>query len=162
MSEIQAPAQAYRDGPEGIGGWLVLPIIGMFLTPVQALLQLGQYSGLGDNFQFLTFGQKAFVSLEIIGNVAIALIFPIVLLILLFNKRRAFPRLYVVWAVANLVFILGDLLAAKILFGELFEASGTQLIDGETMQAIFRAIVLMAIWVPYMLNSRRVRNTFVL
>ena len=66
-----------------------------------------------------------------------------------------------VWAGINLAIIIGDLILAKILFGAALEAAGKELIDSETTQAILRAIVLIAIWVPYMLNSRRVRNTFV-
>ena len=161
MADAQASIGPVRDGPEGIGGWLILPMLGMFLTPIYGIVQLSQYTGLADSFPLLTSGQKAFLIIELFGNVAIAVIFPIVLMVLLFNKRRAFPGLYIIWAAANLIFILGDLLAAKILFGDLFEASGTPLIDGETAQGIIRGIVLMVIWVPYMLNSRRVRNTFV-
>ena len=59
----------------------------------------------------------------------------------------------------RLAFLIADLIAAKILFGQAMahaEVSG----DG-TMQAGLRVIVVMAIWVPYILNSRRVRNTFV-
>lgn len=161
MTDVQATAAAVRDGPEGVGGWLILPMLGMFFTPVYGLIQLGSYFGLADSFALLTFGQRAFLVVELVGNVAIAVIFPIVLLFLLFNKKRAFPRLYIIWATANLIFIIGDLVAAKILFGALFEAAGTPLIDGETAQGVIRSIVLMVIWVPYMLNSRRVRNTFV-
>ena len=161
MADVQATAMPVRDGPEGIGGWLILPMIGIILTPVQGLMQTGKYySGLAENYHLLTSAQRAFLGLEIVGQIAIAFVFPVVLLILLFNKRRAFPRIYVIWATANLVFILGDLLATKILFGDLFEASGTPLIDGETFQALARAMVLLAIWVPYMRLSRRVRNTF--
>ena len=161
MADAPTFGRTQREGPEGIGGWLILPTIGLVLTPLQGLMQLSEYAGLGENFQFLTSAQGAFVILEIIGNVAITLALPVFLLYLLFNKRRAFPRVYVIWAAANLLFIIVDLIAAKALFGEAFEAAGMELLDRETVQAILRAIVLVALWVPYMLNSRRVRNTFV-
>lgn len=161
MADVRTYDPPPREGPEGIGGWLILPTIGLFLTPLQGLIQLGQYAGLSENFQFLTGAQKTLVGIEIIGNLAIAVVMPVYLLFLLFNKKATFPRTYVIWAVANLIFIIADLIAAKILFGDVFEAAGMELMDSETTQAILRAIVLVAIWVPYMLNSRRVRNTFV-
>ena len=146
-------------GPEGIGGWLVLPIVGLLLMPVHGVIQLGQYMELVANVQFLTGPQGTLVVLQIAANLAFAFVLPAYLLYLLFNKKREFPRTYAVWAGINLAFLIADLIAAKILFGQAMahaEVSG----DG-TMQAGLRVIVMMAIWVPYILNSRRVRNTFV-
>lgn len=161
MTDVQTPAAPARDGPEGLGGWLILPTIGLCLTPLQGLLQLADYSGLNENLQFLTPAQTAFILVEAVANFALTVVMPVVLLVMLFTKKRSFPRLYVGWAVANLVFVLLDLIAAKILFGAIYEAAEMNLLDGETAQSLFRAIVLVGIWVPYMLSSRRVRNTFV-
>ncbi|WP_274627762.1 DUF2569 domain-containing protein [Arvimicrobium flavum] len=158
-------ARAYdlpaREGPEGIGGWLVLPIIGLILTPIQGVVQIGQYMGLMQSFEFLTGPQATLLVLEIIANVAIAIVLPAYLLRLLFSRKREFPRTYVVWAGINLAFLIADLMAAKILFGQAMAAARMTPIESETTQTFLRAIAMMAIWVPYMLNSRRVRNTFV-
>ena len=35
-----------------------------------------------------------------------------------------------------------------------------KLIDGDTLKSILRSLILVVVWVPYMLNSVRVRNTF--
>jgi hypothetical protein len=87
-------------------------------------------------------------------------VLPVVLLVLLFNRKRTFPRLYAFWGISMFVFIVADLMAVKALFGDLFAASGVELFDETTIQALFGGLVLAAVWVPYMLNSRRVRNTF--
>lgn len=161
MSETQQSATLpVREGPEGIGGWLILPMLGLILTPLTGLVGLKDYIGLSETFHLLTVPQQIFLVVEIIGNLVIAVILPIILLVLLFSKKLGFPRLYIAWAIANLVFVLADLIAAKILFGDVFEAQGVSLIDQETARSIGRSIVLVVIWIPYMLNSQRVQNTF--
>jgi hypothetical protein len=147
-------------GPVGIGGWLILPVIGLFLTPIQGLVQMGDYSGLIKNMQYLTPAQGAFVWLEIIANLVIVVAMPIFLLVQLFRKKALFPKAYVIWAVANIAFEFLDLIVAQVLFGEIFEKSNTRLIDGDTVKSMLRSIVLVVVWVPYMKMSARVRNTF--
>lgn len=159
MSETQAQIQ--RDGPEGIGGWLILPVIGVLLTPISGMIQLATYPDVFKLFPILSATQKLFLILEVLGNLAITIILPIVLLVLLFKKKAGFPRLYIIWAAFNFGFIIADIFVAKILFGDVFEATGTPLVDEETMKSIARGVVLVVIWIPYMLSSRRVRNTFV-
>src|SRR5262245_28222430 len=104
-------AQAVRDGPEGIGGWLVLPAIGLALTPLRGLVDLSVYSGLSETFALLDGAQQMFLVIEIIGNLALGIGLPIFLLFLLFNKKQSFPGLYVIWAVLNFAFLICDLIA---------------------------------------------------
>jgi hypothetical protein len=160
MSNADAPAAAVSDGPEGIGGWLVLPILGLILTPLRGLFQLGQLADVKEALAYLTQAQIAFLVIETVLSVAIVIVLPIVLLVLVFRKKRAFPRFYVIWAVLCLLFIVGDLLVLQALFKDFFAAGGVDIVDQETLKDIGRAVALVAIWVPYMLNSRRVRNTF--
>jgi hypothetical protein len=161
MTDVHTPAVPARDGPVGIGGWLILPTIGLCLTPLQGLIQLGEYSGLGENLHLLTSPQLGFIVAEALGNFAIGVVMPVILLVMLFSRKPAFPRVYVGWAITNLVFVLLDLVAAKILFGQVYETAGMNILDAETAQSLFRAVILVGLWVPYMLTSRRVRNTFV-
>jgi hypothetical protein len=160
MSEIQAPVQAVRDGPEGIGGWLILPVIGLFVTPLRGLIQLKDYAGISDSFPLLSSAQQTFIIIEILLSVALTIVLPVVLLVLLFSRKRSFPKLYAFWGISIFVFIVADLMAVKALFGDMFAASGVELFEETTIQALIGGLVLAAVWVPYMLNSRRVRNTF--
>ena len=161
MSELPAAAAPARDGPEGIGGWLILPTLGILFSPLSALMQIGTYVGIGESFPLLTPAQRVFIVGEAVGILAISFVLPIVLLVFLFKKMRAFPRFYVVWAIINVAFVFVDLIGAKLLFGHIFEAQNIEFFDGDTVKSIVQAIVLVAIWTPYMLQSRRVKNTFV-
>lgn len=153
-------ASASRE-PVGIGGWLILPIIGLIVTPVRGLFHLASYTDLFGTMAQLTGGQAAFIIVEFIGNIAVLLVLPVILLVLLARKSVSFPRLYVVWAAAGLAFITLDIIAAQFFFGDILAASGQALLDEETLGELVRSVVTAAIWIPYMRLSRRVANTFV-
>ena len=161
MSDTNAITQTGSGGPVGIGGWLILPVIGLVLTPLAGLANLASYPSVFDSFSVLTGAQKLFIILELLGNVAITIVLPIILMVLLFNKRAGFPPLYIKWAAFNFAFIVADLFLAKLLFSEVFAAGGVELFDVETIKSIARGIILVVVWIPYMLDSRRVKNTFV-
>ncbi|MER8442179.1 DUF2569 domain-containing protein [Mesorhizobium sp. M1066] len=160
MSETQPSLPSARQRPEGIGGYLIVPMLGLFFMPLAGLVAFGHHIGLSEYFSLLTGPQKAFVMAEIFGYLAIAVACPLGLLILLFGKKRAFPRLYIVWAAVCPVSILVDLAAAKILLGDIFEAQGLALFGGETARSIQGSIVYFVIWILYMQKSLRVQNTF--
>jgi len=159
MSEVQAPAQPARDGPVGIGGWLILPLIGLVLTPIKGVGFLAQHAGM--SFAHLNGAQIALVYAELIGNFVLLIVLPIMMLVLLFKKRRTFPGLFVKWAFAGLAFTLLDLIFGYAFFKDAYEASDTEFMDAATWREVARSIFAVVVWVPYMLNSRRVANTFV-
>jgi len=163
----QAPlgdSPAKSDGPVGIGGWLILPVIGMFVFPVRvAAILVTDYWPLFERgiwANLTTPGSPVYHPLwapvilyEIACNGAF-LLFDLVLLILLFSKSRRFPMAFVVFALLNVFFILSD--AALAWQIPAVAARGLEGAAGE----IARSLVVAAIWVPYMLVSKRVRNTF--
>ena len=165
MSEADAapaqPSAGATAGPVGIGGWLILPMLGMFATiGVQfiGLTTVGQtfagLSGLGGL-------PSTAVALELWINLALFLAAPIVLLILFFNRKRSFPRYFIMWQIAGAAFLFVDLLAGYALFAQVFEADGTPFFQTAGFRNVLGSIIGICIWVPYMLNSVRVRNTFV-
>ena len=161
MSETQPSAPPTHQGPEAIGGYLIVPMLGLIFMPMVGLVVFKHHIGLSEYFSMLTGTQKTFVVAEIFGYLAIAVACPLGLLVLLFGKKRAFPRLYTVWAAVSPVSALVDLAAAKILLGDVFETQGVALFDGETAKSIQSSIVYSVIWIIYMQKSRRVQNTFV-
>ena len=161
MSEIQAPAVPARDGPEGIGGWLLLPLVGLLVMPLRGLrLLLGDASWPIEIIRLLSRGQKAFLVGEFGLNVVLLVVMPVVLLVLLVKHKRRFPGLYAAWGIVSLVFLIGDLIVGDAMFPGAFGEGGVEPYDETTINEIIQVIVLVVIWVPYMLLSRRSRNTF--
>ncbi|HUQ26050.1 MAG TPA: DUF2569 domain-containing protein [Burkholderiales bacterium] len=148
------------EGPRGIRGWLLLPAIGLCLFPLYALyslavdywpiFQLGMWGGL------TTPGSAAYHRLwapTLVYGIAVnvtLIAFALVLVFLLFRKSPRFPKAFVAFALLNLAFVSSIALVLWHITGSA-EAVVTE---------VARAAVLVAVWVPYMLVSKRVRNTF--
>lgn len=148
------------DRPRGIGGWLLLPAIGLFLFPFYALYSLAvdywPIFHLGLWASLTTPGSEAYHPLwmptlfyGIAANV-VFIAFAVALILLLFRKSPRFPKAFVVFALLNLGFVLSIALIVWHITG-----SGQAVVT-----EVARAAVLVAVWVPYMLVSKRVRNTF--
>jgi hypothetical protein len=149
------------DGPVGIGGWLVIPILGLIVSPFVAAVQARDLIGIGDAWPFLSTPHAAFIIVETTVNVLLSVIAPIILLVLAFERLEIFPPLYVIWVGAFPVFLIADAILGYWMFRELYEADGKEMFDKETVRSLSRSIWVAAIWIPYMMRSRRVDNTFV-
>jgi hypothetical protein len=160
-----APAVQPVDGPVGLGGWLVLVAIGLFVTPVRLALFLSQTflpifrDGMWE--RLTTPGPAPYHPLWgplLIGEIAINSVFillAIYLLFLYFRRSWRFPRLYMTLLISSLVFIVADSFAVGIV------APSQGVMDPATIAEIGKSLIVAAIWVPYMIFSKRVRNTFV-
>ena len=151
-------------GPEGLGGWLILPAIGLVLT----ILKIASYFGMqvapliadGTYARVITPGDDLYhplwlplVVVEAGGN-ATLLLMAMGAICLFFMRSRWFPRVHIAFILFNAV------LALTVFF---LGAQIPLLAEAHTMQAVSdmaRGLIAAAIWVPYMLTSQRVRNTF--
>ena len=137
----------------GIGGWLILVAIGLGIGPLFRL------HGIFLDLRFLFGGRfhaamnskpglEAILFFELVTN---SFFFAYILLlnVLFYSKRRSFP-----------MFMIFNLAAQFV----------TQLIDhlwasrfGPTHQGLLvvQTLIVAVIWIPYMLNSIRVEQTFV-
>jgi hypothetical protein len=152
------------DGPVGIGGWLILPMIGLFIVPLRAVTVLvtdfvpifhgGAWGSLttpgGEHYHPLW---APVILYEIACNVGFVA-FDLALLVLLFGKSPRFPKAFIVFAVLNLLFIVSDTALAWQI-----PSVAARGFEGAAVE-IVRSLVVAAVWVPYMLVSKRVRNTF--
>lgn len=153
------------DGPRGLGGWLILPIIGLFVSIVNIGRTLTEdtlpvFSD--GTWQLLTSpgseyyvpGWGALIIVELLGNLLL-LGAAVALIILVFSKSPRFPTFYIYFLVFNAVFVIGDVVAAHLVVA----LSAEESIDLGSQ--VLRAVLGAAIWIPYMLKSKRVKNTFV-
>jgi hypothetical protein len=152
-------------GPEGIGGWLILPLLHLVLTILSVLVVLatqsipafteGHFATLTDpNFVNYHPLWKPLLILEPIGiaTVGVAAVWG---LVLMFRKAKAFPRWMIIFYSVNLVYSILD-----VVLGMQIPLVASQNGAGLVQQAI-RACIGAAIWIPYMRVSKRVKNTFV-
>ena len=155
----------YLDGPSGIGGWLVLPLLGLMLTPVQVGIQTvrdfppvlgtqvwGQLTTPGGESYHPLWAQL--IIFELVTNVVV-IGFSLVLLVLFFRKSRRVPSLMIGWMLLNFAIQVIDL----VLVGAIPAAASAA--GAQDRTDLSRAVVGAAVWIPYFLRSKRVRNTFV-
>jgi len=145
-----------------IGGWLVLPAFGMVIRPVTVLFSLlvppDAYFDLGTWVRLLSSGPghrpglAGLMAAELfMGGVSIALW--TLLALQFFRRRSSLPHLFVYTMAGTAAWVLLDAVAAA-------GFAGTGLAAGSLRRPL-SALIGVAIWVPYFLRSRRVRETFV-
>jgi len=161
MSEADGAVAEVRQGPAGLGGWLILPMLGLLITPVGGAALIATYPDLSDAWQYLTLGQSVFVVAEIAMNAILLLVAPITLLFFMFKRWEIFPGWYMIWAAAVPVILIADALLSYAVFPEAYVDGTAEVFDRETTRGILRSIFSAAIWIPYMIRSERVGNTFV-
>jgi hypothetical protein len=153
-----------RDGPEGLGGWLILPMIGLFLSPLMALASAaGNLLPLFQNRAYAALTTPGLPNYDtwwapyILGMCMIVVAQfagSIVLLVLAFNRARWFPRGMIAFYLLMLLATVWDM--AILMHLDLPGAN-----QASAITAFGRSAVVSMVWIPYFLSSRRVRNTFV-
>lgn len=150
---------------EGIGGWLILAAIGLCVSPIKIGVGLVRdvlpaFSG-GVWEKLTTPGSPAYdplwaplLIMEMVGNI-IFILFPLAILFFFFTKKRSAPLLMIIFLLSNLAFVVADYVVAMRI------PVVASMPDESTPVEIIRVAIACAIWVPYFLKSKRVRNTFV-
>jgi len=148
----------------GIGGWLVLVAIGVLIAPFRMIFSVAPvYSDIFESgtweaitsptSEYYNLALATFISAEIIINI-ILLCISIFLIYLLFTKKPSFPKFFIGITIFSLVFILVDAWVATLLIPNI------PMFDPDTINEVARASIGVFIWVPYMLMSKRVKETF--
>jgi hypothetical protein len=158
------------DGPVGLGGWLILPMIGLFLTVLvvgySAVTQVAPML-IDSTWSNLTTPGNAgyhasWAPYMILSALSHLVMFfgSIALLALMFLKKRILPALMMGFYVFAVLFALVDFWAV---FTFLSEVAPTE--AGEMKPAVIkdlaRAVFACLTWIPYFATSKRVKNTFV-
>lgn len=150
---------------EGLHGWLNLVAIGLILSPIRigaAIMSTYPPIFSTNTWHILTTpGTVAYNSLwapviigELLINCGVILIW-LYLAYLFFTKNRNFPKWYIGMAIFTLVFIIADAFAVKMIL------PNAPMFSPDTIKHLQQSMIMVAIWVPYMLVSKRVKATFI-
>ena len=158
---VKAPPALPDEGPRGLGGWLILPIIGFIATAILTAVNLGQalvaWDGIVAIFTLPSMaGARAPMIVSFAGG-TLVIASALFCLYLMFTKKRAIVKFatahYLILAAAGLLDLWGQ--------GALERAIPNMPPDPSAIRDAVRGLVVAAIWIPYFNVSRRVKNTFV-
>jgi len=157
------PAGTYAYPPQ-IGGWLVIMAIGVFISPLNIFnglikasifsnnmwLQLDKSTNATHNVSIL----QLLLVTELASEIGM-LIFSLLLVSLFYKKRDTFPKAMIVFLAFNFTFNLIDNLACNYIFEKKsWETDG--------VKQLVQSFIAAAIWIPYLIRSERVKETFVM
>ena len=156
-----------EDTPRGLDGWLALLCISLIVTPIWILVESRDTPSIftdGSWAALTTPGAEAYIphykSLMIaeVGFQLARLLFSVILLILFSREHYLFPGAYIAFRVFDLSFhLLNSWLAVLVFDGH----ADVSMFDTHTVQQLLLTGIPSAVWIPYILKSRRVKVTFV-
>jgi len=158
--------------PKGLGGWLILPIIGLFATIIaSAGVMLRDVLPLFESDIWSLYTAPGVHPLwaplfVFVAFCNVVLFFgAIALLIVLFRKRRIFPKLIIWFYGFSLLALVAPSVVILVFGMDMVPDAGLREEVGWTTSGVVgdlvRGVIPTAIWIPYFLFSKRVKNTFV-
>jgi len=154
-----------RKDIQGLGGWLILVGFGILFSPIRLVTVIfpiyKEIFTTGIWQALTTYGSEAYNILWapiLLGEIGINIMLVITWIFiayLFFTKKKLFPKMYIGVMLFSLAFILLDALAIKLVLPD------EPIFDPDTLKEIFRSVIAISIWVPYMLVSKRVKSTFI-
>lgn len=159
-----------RKSLEGLGGWLVLVVIGLFIaTSFQVYGAYQSVTMFSDGtVQFLSNPASevyipnygGLLKFEFIAEIFF-LMAGIYLIWLFFKRDRKFPKYYIWFLVASAVYVVLDyiLIASISAAPEVQQLLDTALT--EQIGEIGRTVISSVVWGSYIMKSRRVKATFI-
>jgi hypothetical protein len=142
----------------GFRGWLLLPLLGLLLTPLFSIRYFRDLIPVFDARVAHGFG-TAFAALLAyeLGAAAVGTVMWLLTLVLFLKRRTSAVTLFIVYIALKAVFLLLDLALANALTPPALASMES---PGDAVNTM-RAVLLSSVWIPYFLLSDRVRATFV-
>ena len=150
---------------KGLGGWLVLVGFGLIFGALRLLVEtINIYKPYfnTDLLEEITSPTSEFFipNFKLLFYAeSLALLFLIILslylIYLFFNKKKNFPKNYIFVSLFVVLYIPVNAYLVYVVIPD------EKLLSEELFKAFFQAMLSGAIWIPYMLKSERVRNTFI-
>lgn len=149
QTEATEPEVRQKPQPKGIAGWLIIPAIGFFLAPIKTAAMFFMGLNMIQNFApELTSDPRLWFSCMIDVAMIVA---TIIVAVFFFKKRRV--------AVRAIIGLLSTSILANLVQA-LLNAAMFEKVDADTVKPVIHACVFGAVWIPYFLKSKRVKNTF--
>lgn len=157
-----------KNKPHGLGGWLIFPMLGLFLSLLFALSGIYDYAAFFEpqTWSAITTPGTNLYDPFWLPSIAISLlsllftlIFSVWLLILGHRKKASFPRWIIIFYIIGLVSAVFDWLVIGSFISRIFPGQGIY-IEREAISNTTRTLGACVIWIPYFLRSQRVKNTF--
>lgn len=139
---------------QGISGWLIIVAIGIVLRPLIWIRDMGLYADISEYWELIDLPLKLYLAAEILISIIIILSL-FYLAFLFFSKKTQFPKIFINVNIGVLLFLFFDFLIFKILF------PNDILFDSETIKTTFQNILYACVWIPYVIYSERVKQTFI-
>ena len=165
---VREPAVSTADAAEfknvkpeltGIGGWLALVALGQVVGVPRLVVSLGQYySTISDElwkrFPIALLGEAA-LNAAMVGLMVWTTV-------LLFQHSRRFPSFFIWQMIFTIVVPFVDLVWLALNFALATDKPVSEFLTIEVAERLqmFAVVISAAIWIPYILRSRRVANTF--
>lgn len=159
---VDPRSKDYTAAYDQFGGWLILPVIGIFLNPIYLLagfIKGGYFNYI--HWEILTNPSHGLYNPSLGGLVLFEFVyflaaigFSILLILLLIKKRTSFPLFVCLLYGLNVSYLLIETLCLSALDLPTAFASSKEIVS--TMSPIFVAIV----WIPFFIYSDRVKGTF--
>lgn len=147
--------------PNRLGGWLWIPFFALFFNAIIILLNLftKNYFNKSIWIQLTDESSTTYIDgyaslhvLEMCVNVFV-LVMSVFLVMCFLKSFRDVPRYMIIFYIFNFVYcLLDNILVSIVLQDSSIYSSST---------ATIRSVILASIWIPYFMNSKRVKNTFV-
>jgi Domain of Unknown Function with PDB structure (DUF3857)/Protein of unknown function (DUF2569)/Transglutaminase-like superfamily len=140
-----------------IGGWLILILIGLAITPIIAMAQLynGHYFSISKWNTFMTGSTsvafRAMLVFELAGYIFMAC-YSVFCLVLMLKRRDILPKCIVIYYISGVIFFLIDYVFA-LAIGLNSDSLGFTLV---------RTMIVAGIWIAYFKKSSRVEETFII
>jgi len=148
-----------------IGGLLIFVGLGVVFSPLIMLAQI--FPMYSDVFKpgvwdlLTTPGTEYYVqnySIVLIGEMsinALVLITSLYMIYLFFSRKTLFKKVYIGLAIFTPIFLLVDAIVVQQLLDT------KEMFDNDIVKELFKSILTLCIWVPYMIVSKRAKRTFI-
>lgn len=143
---------------KGLGGWMILVQISVFLNLIGvSILLFGQVLPILGSNEFAMVTDSMLRTVIYFETAASIIMFAllIVLVVLMYQKKKLFPKAMITLMILSLVISLLD----YSLLQQVEAFAGME--DIKSTKEIARAMISCAVWIPYFMRSKRVKNTFV-